>query len=196
MMKPFSYSTAGKPAEMRDTLEEEATYASLATASNNCFTVDDVRLIRRMFDRADQDNNGLVDRKELELLLSTLDDASRKLIDAVLTDESAEQSWSFPAFVHWTRVKLSSNDRLKLMTQEIEYIRSMGIDKAEEVAQKEFNSHREERKKSLANLHEHAAASDHQLSSSSNAQRRQSRTYANSSVPNDVEAYKTEFGLE
>ena len=186
---------------MKDTVEEEATYASLATASNNCFTVDDVRLIRRMFDRADQDNNGLVDRKELELLLSTLDDASRKLIEAVLKDELAEQSWSFPAFVHWTRVKLSSNDRLKLMTQEIEYIRSMGIDKAEEVAQKEFSSHREERKKSMASLHEHETQQQQQQPlqnnlSNSQMHRRQSRTYANSSVPNDVEAYKTEFGLE
>ncbi len=192
-MKPFAYSTAGKPPEMKDTPEEELTYLSLATASNNCFTTDDVRLIRRMFDRADTNGDGIVNCTELAALLSSLGDVSGRLIKAVLDDDAEDQQWSFTAFVHWTRVKLSSDDRLKLMTMEIDYIRSMGIDRSEEQAQKEFSSHRAERKKSQGNLLTHHDSSE---SMGYSGARRASKTYSNSAKPNDVDAYKSEFGLE
>lgn len=186
-MNPFSYSTAGKPPTMKDLPEEEKMYLSLAAASNQSFTVDDVRVIRRIFDRADLDNNGFVDRAELEAsVLSTLDVASKKMITAVLEEDNAESSWSFPAFVHWTRVRLGSDGRLKLMAQEIGYVRSMGIDRDEEEAQKHFSREKDKRKMSSGEL----------THPKPDMARRVSKSYANSTVPNDEDAYKREFGLD
>lgn len=181
---PFEYSTRGFSPLQKDLPEEEAIYKSLADASQGVFTVDQVRVIRRVFDRADEDGNFFVDLVELKLALRNLhENVATRVLEEILTSSGHEDKWSFPAFVHMMRLKLSSDERVQLIAMEEEYIRSMGIDNAEQKSLEEFRSFREERRKS-------------QMLKPLNHSDRPHPPARRPSLPNDVEEYKREFGYE
>lgn len=182
---PFEYSTKGLPALQKDLPAEENVYKSLADASQGVFTVDQVRVIRRVFDRADEDGNFFVDKEELRLALKNLHEGvATRVLEEILQESGTESKWSFQAFVHMVRMRLSSDERIHLIAMEEEYIRSMGIDDAEQESLQQFRSFREERRKSNLNKPP-AVATD-----------RQAAAVRRASVPNDVDEYKREFGLE
>lgn len=88
----FRTSTKGKPSFLVDSPEEEAVYRAIVAASQQTMTLDDVRLMRRIFDRADLDGNRFVDREELQVALKTVDEgdlASRVLREILLDDQAA-----------------------------------------------------------------------------------------------------------
>lgn len=185
---PFMLSTKGKSPYEKDFPEEEAVYKSLAEASQGCFSTDEVRIIRRLFDRADEDGNRFVDTSELRGALKSLhENVATRVLEEVLKESDNESKWSFPAFVHMMRVRLTSDERIHLIAMEEEYIRSMGIDQQEQKSLEQFRSFREERRRSSVlkkPAQEGSGASD---------DRHQARR---SSLPNDVDEYKREFGLE
>lgn len=183
----FQQSTKGKSPLVRDMPEEEEVYKSLADASNGVFTVEEVRLVRRVFDRADEDGNRFVDKNELRLALQHLDEnVATRVLEEILKDPTSENKWSFPAFVHMMRVRLTSDERIHLLAMEEEYIRSMGIDQEEQKSLEQFRSFREERRKSTALKPPSPNVERHHLNT---LNRRQS-------IPNDVDEYKREFGLD
>lgn len=184
---PFALSTKGKSPLERDLPEEELVYKSLADASQGCFSVDEVRVIRRLFDRADEDGNRFVDTQELNSALRNLhENVATRVIEEVLKESDGESKWSFPAFVHMMRVRLTSDERIHLIAMEEEYIRSMGIDQEEQKSLQQFRSFREERRKSslVAKPHIPADGGDARHA-----------VVRRTSAPNDVEEYKREFGF-
>jgi len=181
---PFEYSTKGVSPLLKDLPEEEEVYRSLAEASQGVFSVEQVRVIRRVFDRADEDGNFFVDLSELRRALQHLDDnVATRVLQEILASSGHEDKWSFPAFVHMMRLKLTSDERVQLIAQEEEYIRSMGIDDAEQRSQEEFRQFRDERRRS-------------QLLKPSVTTDRPQPSPRRPSLPNDVEEYRREFGLE
>lgn len=186
---PFQLSTKGKSPHEKDFPEEEAVYKSLSEASQGCFTVDEVRIIRRLFDRADEDGNRFVDTVELRSALKNLhENVATRVVEEILSDSDSESKWSFPAFVHMMRVRLTSDERIQLIAMEEEYIRSMGIDDEEKESLVQFRTFREERRQSAIMSHKRSADSS-LTGDDRHAVRRQS-------IPNDVDEYKREFGLE
>lgn len=181
---PFEYSTKGVSPLLKDLPEEESVYRSLSEASQGVFSVDQVRVIRRVFDRADEDGNFFVDIAELRLALRNLhENVATRVLEEILASSGHEDKWSFPAFVHMMRLKLSSDERVQLIAMEEEYIRSMGIDDAEQKSLEEFRNFREERRKSQMLKPQTLTDRPHP------PPRRQSH-------PNDVDEYRREFGLE
>lgn len=184
---PFQASTKGKSPYEKDMPEEEAVYKSLAEASQGCYTTDQVRVIRRLFDRADEDGNRFVDTVELRGALKNLhENVATRVLEELLADSDSESKWSFPAFVHMMRVKLTSDERIHLIAMEEEYIRSMGINDEEQKSLEQFRSFREERRRSTILKKPSDAGVEH-------VDRHPARR---PSMPNDVDEYKREFGLE
>lgn len=187
---PFQFSTKGKSAHEKDYPEEETVNKSLAEASQGCFNIDEVRIIRRLFDRADEDGNRFVDTVELRTALKNLhENVATRVIEEILNDSDSESKWSFPAFVHMMRRRLTSDERIHLIAMEEEYIRSMGIDDQEKESLEQFRTFREERRASAVSSHKRSAENSYSGEERLPAVRRQS-------VPNDVEEYRREFGLE
>jgi Ca2+-binding EF-hand superfamily protein len=187
---PFQLSTKGKSANEKDFPEEEAVYKSLAEASQGCFSIDEVRIIRRLFDRADEDGNRFVDTLELRTALKNLhENVATRVIEEILTDSDSESKWSFPAFVHMMRRRLTSDERIHLIAMEEEYIRSMGIDDEEKESLVQFRTLKEERRASAIS-HKRSAENSY------SGEERLPAATRRQSVPNDVEEYRREFGLE
>ena len=177
-------STHGKLATEKDTPRDEDLYQSLADASHGCFTLDQVRLIRRVFDHADADKNGFVELHELEAMLCTIGDsvATRVMKEVIehCDREDKESRWSFSSFVLMMRIRLSNDETLKLLTMEEDYIRSMGIDQEEQQAMEVFRKNRDVRRSSLgsqSNLKPNRLPKHHQHK------------------PNDEVEYRHEFGI-
>lgn len=163
-----------------DTVEDEVLYAKLVKASRSLFNVDQVRLLKRAFNRADKDRNGIVETAELELMLKTISSDVTSRVVKELIDACEHQALSFPAFIQLLCSRLSTDEALLLLAMEDNYIRSMGIDARE---QREFEAWRlkkDERRRSSACA---------PLKPNNRTSRRAS------TEANDVAAYVEEFGL-
>lgn len=173
-----------RSAMVKDSEDEEALYKSLSDASHGCYSIDQVRLIRRVFDRADKDGDGFVDHNELEQwLLQIGNEVSTRVLKAVLDAEQGKLS--FHHFVDLMRHRLSEDEALQLMAMEEEYIKSMGIDEEEQRQMEAFRQGRDSRRSSRIEFdaapHDPAPRVHHP---------------PHSSKPNDVDEYKHEFGLD
>ena len=87
----FRTSTTGKPSYLLDTPDEEAVYRAIVAASQQTMTLEDVRLMRRIFDRADLDGNRFVDREELRLALKSVDagDLAGRVLQEILLEQGS-----------------------------------------------------------------------------------------------------------
>lgn len=181
------YDTEGKSPQVKDTFEDETMYVELAKASHGAFSHDQVRLIRRVFDHADVDKNGIVELHELENMLLTIGDSvATRVMKEVLARaprESVIPGWNFSNFVRFMCEKLTSDEALKILTMEEDYIRSMGITEEEQKDMAEFRKNREVRRSSVS------------LGGRRNSKPNNRQIQHRPSMPNDVIEYKHEFGL-
>lgn len=173
---------------------DEALYTDIIKASHHVFTRENVHHLRKMFDAADREKKGTIFAHELEEILKHIsDDAHARVMQDVL-ERSQNQSMDFRGFVQLLLYQLTSNEQLRLMTAEEEYIRSMGIDKNEQHQLDSWRQHRHDRlqgslrRDSNPELAGAKKPDEHSMSMSGSHRR--------ASLPNDVDEYKHEFGLD
>jgi hypothetical protein len=186
----MSHSSPLRSHKDLDGPEEEALYRALAEHSDSAhtkLTLDQVRLIKRMFDRSDKKQQGYLQREEIEsMLLSVGDDVAHRVLRDLINSDISRLT--FPDFVRTVQSRLSVEETVRLMDLEVEYIQSMGIDTQQLQQMENFKATKQLR--SFRSQHkEHVLGSDPGRRSSVTAERRPS-------APNDVEEYRKEFGFE
>lgn len=185
-----------KSPRLKDDPTSEKLYAHLSATSRRALTVDQIRLMHRMFSRADENSNGALEHNELEKFLLTMGtELTHRVMRVIVADaherhiDLSARGLTFIEFVAILEDKLSHDETLRLMTMEEEYLRSMGIDDEQREEILEFRKHKPERKASVDGMHAHLAAGT-ELHKSDRQERRAS------TVPNDEEEYRRSFGLE
>ena len=182
------------------TPEEEQLLRTLAAHSDDVhqkFTIEQVRSIKRLFDRADTEKTGTANSGELrDILLRIGDETAHKILKELVA--RGVERLTFPEFVRTFQARMSADDACRLMDLEVQYIQSMGIDTKELQQMEDFRATKLERSRRESNsgISQSSSSTTHNNSSSGLQRHSSSVTRRTSSMPNDVDDYKREFGLE
>jgi hypothetical protein len=184
-------SPGTKPHDVEDTPEEELLYRTLAAHSDDThtkFTHEQVRLIKRMFDRVDTAGKGEVGTHELQdMLLRVGDDTAHRVLKDLIA--SGAERLSFPDFVRTFQKRLTVDEACRMMDVEVTYIQSMGIDTKQLEQMEHFRATKGERRNS-----QHMS-SNSLLGSGDHSRDNSQRPSVSGEKADILTEYRREFGL-